>query len=100
MWRNIVCGFLLWSAVAAAEPVDINQATAAEIAAALHGIGLKKAEQIVIYRDRFGPIQTPEELLAIKGIGVKTLEKNRDRLITGLTVPPAEIGLDASGVNH
>jgi competence protein ComEA len=100
MWRKSASMLLLWAGLASAEPVDLNAATAKEIAAALTGIGLKRAEQIVEYRDRFGPIQTPEELLAIKGIGEKTLEKNRDRMITGLAVPAPIIGLDAGGSNH
>ncbi|MEC9076869.1 MAG: helix-hairpin-helix domain-containing protein [Pseudomonadota bacterium] len=43
-------------------------ASAQEIAESLHGIGLTKAQKIVEYKIRFGPIDTPEELLAIKGI--------------------------------
>jgi competence protein ComEA len=54
---------------------DLNTATAAEIAKYLHGIGWAKAQKIIEYRQRFGPIDTPEELLVIKGIGEKTLEK-------------------------
>lgn len=90
--------------LAAAQPVDLNQASATEIARALHGIGLKKAEQIIAYRERFGPIQTPEELLAIKGIGPKTLAKNRERMITGLIRPEVEtnpaLPLDGRRSNH
>lgn len=92
------------SHLAAAQPVDLNQASATEIASALNGIGVKKAEQIIAYRERFGPIQTPEELLAIKGIGPKTLEKNRDRMITGLIRPEtgikAALPLDGGAPNH
>lgn len=99
-----LCALLCSGYLAATEPVDINHATAQQIAAALHGIGLKKAEQIIIYRERFGPIQTPEELLAIKGIGPKTLEKNRGLMITGLIRPERatkpSVPLDATASNH
>ena len=56
---------------ALAEPVDLNAASAQEIAESLHGIGLSKAQKIIEYKSRFGPIDTPEELLAIRGIGEK-----------------------------
>jgi competence protein ComEA len=64
--------------------VDINAASAQEIAQGLVGIGLKKAEAIVAYRDQVGQILTIEELLVVKGIGEKTLARNRDRIRTVL----------------
>ena len=87
-----------------AEPVDLNTASAQEIAKSLNGIGLSKAKKIIEYRNQFGPIDTPEELLAIKGIGEKTLEKNRSKMITRLIRPRQPInpvgGLDEAPLNH
>ncbi len=87
-----------------AEQVDLNTASANEIAKSLNGIGLSKAQKIIDYRIQFGPIDTPEELLAIKGIGEKTLEKNRSKMITRLIQPPRPInpvgGLDEAPLNH
>ena len=60
--------------------VNVNQASANEIATALTGVGLKRAQAIVDYRDQFGPFQSAEELLEVKGIGKATLEKNRSKL--------------------
>ena len=68
------------SAVLAADQVSINTATAEQIAEAVTGIGLKKAEAIVKYREEHGAFESLEELLEVKGIGEKTLEKNRDSL--------------------
>lgn len=89
---------------ASADPVDLNTASAQEIAKSLNGIGLSKAKKIIEYRDQFGPIDTPEELLAIKGIGEKTLEKNRSKMMTRLIRPPQPInpggGLDEAPLNH
>ena len=89
---------------ASAEPVDLNTASAQEIAKSLNGIGLSKAKKIIEYRNRFGPIDTPEELLAIKGIGEKTLEKNRSKMITRLIRSRQLInpvgGLDEAPLNH
>lgn len=61
--------------------VDINKADAAAIAAALDGIGLVKAEEIVAYRTMFGEFRTVDELLEVPGIGEVTLEKNRSKIL-------------------
>jgi competence protein ComEA len=60
--------------------VDINSATAKEISAAMRGVGPKKAEAIVAFREANGDFYTLEEVSQVKGIGVKTLEKNKDRV--------------------
>lgn len=54
--------------------VRINSASKEEIEQ-LSGIGSKKAEAIMEYRDTNGYFQKPEDLLEITGIGKKTLEK-------------------------
>jgi len=61
--------------------LDINSANAAAIAAALDGVGLIKAQEIVAYREMFGSFRSVEELADVKGIGVATVEKNRQRII-------------------
>lgn len=62
------------------EQIDINSADAAAIAAALDGVGLVKAQEIVAYREMFGAFKTVDELMEVKGIGPGTLERNRDRI--------------------
>ena len=57
-------------------------ASAEEIAKPSHGIGLSKAQRIVEYKIRFGPIDTPEETLAIRGFGKNPLGKDRSKMIT------------------
>lgn len=64
-----------------AAPVNVNSADAKTIADALTGIGLKKAEAIVKYREEHGLFKTPEDLLDISGIGEKTLEKIKPDLL-------------------
>ncbi|MXX07360.1 MAG: hypothetical protein F4Y89_06775 [Gammaproteobacteria bacterium] len=61
--------------------IDINSADAAAIAAALDGVGLVKAQEIVAYREMFGAFKTIDELMEVKGIGPGTLERNRDRIV-------------------
>ena len=67
--------------VAWAGPVDINTADADTLAAELVGVGPDKAAAIVAYREENGPFKSAEDLQAVKGIGNKTLEKNRDNIM-------------------
>ena len=67
----------------AAEQVDINSADAKTLAEGLNGVGMSKAEAIVAYRDEHGPFASAEDLSQVKGIGEKTVEKNRDNIVVG-----------------
>jgi competence protein ComEA len=58
-----------------AAPVNVNQASPQEIAAALSGIGPTKAKAIVDYRKANGPFKSVQDLAKVKGIGQKTLAK-------------------------
>lgn len=59
------------------ESVDINTASAEELAAGLSGVGASKAEAIVRYREQFGPFASIDELSEVAGIGMATVERNR-----------------------
>ncbi len=72
---------LMFNSATATEPVDINNATAQELALALTGIGSSKAAAIVAYRDEHGDFQHIDELVNVKGIGLTTIEKNREVLL-------------------
>jgi competence protein ComEA len=66
-----------------ASPVNINTADAKTISEALSGIGLKKAEAIVKYRESKGEFKTVDDLVNVDGIGAKTVEKIKaDILLT------------------
>lgn len=71
---------LLQSAFAL-EPVNINTASAQEIASALHSIGIAKAEAIVKYREENGVFTSVAQLGSVKGIGEKTLIKNKEYIL-------------------
>lgn len=60
--------------------VSINQADAKELAQMLNGVGLKKAEAIVRYREQNGPFTEIEQLQEVPGIGPSLVERNRERL--------------------
>lgn len=66
-----------------AAPVDINTASAKELSKNLSGIGLKKAEAIVNYREKHGKYHDVKDLALVKGIGVKTVEKNKKDILLG-----------------
>ena len=59
--------------------ININRASEGELVS-LHGIGSSKAKAIILYREMFGDFKTVDELAKVKGIGAKTVEKNRGRL--------------------
>lgn len=59
--------------------ININRATEAELVS-LNGIGSSKAQAIILYREMFGSFKSVDDLAKVKGIGTKTIEKNRQRL--------------------
>jgi competence protein ComEA len=65
----------------AAQPVNVNSASAEEIAEALKGVGLSKAEAIVSYRNSNGQFQHIDELINVKGIGIRTVDINREYIM-------------------
>lgn len=83
--------FALFSLIAsAAGPVDINTATADELAAAIKGIGPKKAAAIVAYREQYGAFKSVDELKKVPGIGDKILQDNSANLMVGDSKPMSE----------
>ena len=65
----------------AANPVNINTATAAQLDG-LPGIGPSKAAAIVGFREQNGPFKNCSDLTAVYGIGAKTVAGLADRCIT------------------
>lgn len=65
---------------AADERVNVNTADAAAIAAKLDGVGLKKAQAIVSYREANGRFDAAADLANVKGIGAATVARNADRI--------------------
>jgi competence protein ComEA len=64
-----------------AQAIDVNQATLEELVENLNGVGAHKAQAIIDYREQYGDFDSMEELLQVKGIGLSTLENNKDRLV-------------------
>ena len=80
---SLLLAALFAGSAAASDKVDVNTADAATIDRVLVNIGPSKAEAIVAHRTANGPYKSLEQLAKVKGIGLKTVEKNRDRIQLG-----------------
>lgn len=78
---KILLSFLLFVSFLFAN-VDLNNAGEKEFTG-LSGVGAKKAKDIISYRDANGCFQSIDALAKVKGIGEKTIEKNRANLVLG-----------------
>lgn len=63
-----------------AAKVDLNTASAEQLAAVLKGIGAAKAQAIVRYRSEVGPFRSIAELEEVKGIGPSIVALNKERI--------------------
>lgn len=59
--------------------ININTADVATLMQ-LKGIGAKKAEAIIAWRNTNGKFKTLEQLMDVKGIGEAILSSNRDKI--------------------
>lgn len=60
--------------------VNINTATAPELAEAMTGVGALIAAQVVEHRLVYGPFRSVEALAEVRGIGAATVARHRNRL--------------------
>jgi len=61
--------------------ININSANAMLLSEKLKGIGMKKAEAIIRYREVNGSFTSVSDLLKVKGIGKSILKRNKDRIV-------------------
>lgn len=78
--KSLFLALVLSASAFAAGPININTADAPALAAGLTGVGQTKAQAIVEYREANGPFKSADQLASVKGIGLATVEKNRDRI--------------------
>ncbi len=62
------------------EKVSLNQASAEELAKVLNGVGLKKGQTIVEYREEMGAFTKIDQLQEVPGIGEALYQRNQSRL--------------------
>ena len=88
-WAVVLCLGLVLTPVAAlaqkgkavsSEKVNLNTATAEQLQT-LPGIGPAMAKRVIEYRTKVGKFNKIEELINVKGIGEKTFQKIKDRLL-------------------
>lgn len=77
----VICMCVSGFVFAATTAVNINTASADVLAKELTGVGLKKAQKIVAYRNANGQFAEVKDLAKVKGIGKKILEINRSKII-------------------
>lgn len=78
--KILLTSFLLFSLqLAAADRINVNTADA-ETLMSIQGVGEKRAEAIIDYREENGPFSSVEELMNVDGVGQMTLDNNRDML--------------------
>ncbi len=65
---------------AAMEKININTASVEQLMQ-LDRVGATYAERIVEYREKMGPFENPEDIMKVKGIGQKTWDANKDRIV-------------------
>ena len=82
LWKVIlVAAFLTTAGFVNAAPVNVNTADAKTLAENINGIGPKKAQAIVNYRNQNGPFKSEQDLTKVKGIGQKIIDKNKADLL-------------------
>jgi competence protein ComEA len=72
-------------------PININTATSEQLQE-VPGIGPATAEKILQMRKSYGAFKSVDDLLSIKGIGKKRLDKMRKYLTVGKAAMPAKTG--------
>ncbi len=85
------------TALAAGERVNINTADAATLDRVLDGVGPSKAEAIIAYRKANGAFRSADQLASVKGIGLATVERNRDRIVVAGGAAPAAVAAAKPG---
>lgn len=60
--------------------IDLNKADVSSLIGSFKGIGKKRAEAIIAYRDSHKGFKSIEELAEVKGIGQRFVTANREKL--------------------
>src|ERR1700733_4413537 len=84
-----------------AHPIDINSASSAQLQE-VPGIGPATADKILQMRKSYGAFKSVDDLLSVRGIGAKRLEKMRKYLVAGHAVPrrgPGASGAATAGAS-
>ncbi len=61
--------------------VNINAADVETLSLVLKGVGRSKARAIVAWRESHGGFTSADQLVEVKGIGQKLVDRNRSRIV-------------------
>lgn len=75
----MILGLSLSATLCAADTVNINTADM-ELLMSINGIGTRRAEQIINYRQEHGAFKSVQELTNIRGIGQAVVDRNMEVL--------------------
>ena len=78
--KILLVACLLIPTLLLAEVVNINTADKDALMSAIKGVGEKRAEAIITYREQNGSFKSIEELAEVSGIGPSIVEANMDNL--------------------
>lgn len=79
--KTLIISFLAVSLnLFAADMLNINTASKTDLVEMIKGVGDKKAEAIIAYRETNGEFKSVSELANVKGINTGILEANKDVL--------------------
>ena len=69
------------SAFSSDDMININLADQATLEAGLEGIGPALARRIVEFREMYGPFESLDQFLEVKGVGPKIVETNQGKIV-------------------
>ena len=78
--KTLLAVCLLIPTLLFAETVNIITADKEALMTSIKGVGEKRAEAIIAYREQNGSFKSVEELAEVRGVGSSIVEKNMDNL--------------------
>ena len=78
--KTLLAVCLLIPTLLFAESVNINTADKEALMSSIKGVGEKRAEAIIAYREQNGDFKSVEDLAEVRGVGPSIVEKNMDNL--------------------
>jgi competence protein ComEA len=79
----LICLLALPCYLLAADKVNINTADKETLMTEITGVGEKRAEAIIAWREQHGPFKSVDDLAIVSGVGQAIVDKNRDSLTVG-----------------
>lgn len=81
-WTGLIIGIVMATPLQAVE-ININSADATLMAAEIGGLGIRRAEAIVRYRNEHGSFTSVDQLSNVPGVSQRIIDINRENLTLG-----------------